>query len=200
MHTEVEAKFLDINPDKLRQVLRAAGAQQVHPERLMRRKNYDFANMTLSAKNGWVRVRHEGNKTTMSYKQLDDRSLHGTKEVNLTIDDFGQADAFLQAIGLKAVSYQETKRESWRLGEVEIELDHWPWTKPYVEIEGPDEASIRAVAGKLKLDWKKAVHGSVEVVYQAEYDATEQEIDNIPVITFEEPIPEWLLKRRKEQT
>lgn len=197
MKPEIEAKFLDVDYDALRTKLKAVGAECVKPMRLMKRKNYDFPDRRLTAKAGWVRLRDEGGKITLAYKQLNDRSLHGTHEVSVTVSNYEEADTLLAAIGLEATSYQETKRESWRLDEFEIELDEWPWIKPTVEIEGPDEESLKSLAAKLGLDWNTVRHGSVEVAYQAEFDATDNEIDFIPVMTFEEPVPEWLEKRRR---
>jgi adenylate cyclase class 2 len=197
MQTEIEAKFLDINHDALRAKLRELGATCEQPMRLMRRKHLDFPDGSLRQRHGWARVRDEGGKVTMSYKQMADRSLHGTSEVCLTVDNFAQAEAFLLALGLQVTAYQETKRESWRLGELEIELDHWPWTRPYMEVEGPDEATLKTFAKQLGLDWSKAVHGSAEIVYTNEYDVTDAEFNTWDVITFT-PVPAWLESKRKK--
>jgi len=198
MQTEIEAKFLNVDFDAVRKHLTAAGAICDQPMRLMRRKTYDYPGNRLSDEyNGWVRVRDEGDKITLSYKQLNDRTLHGTKEITLTVDDFKAADSFLLAIGLEQKSYQETKRESWHLGDVQVELDEWPWIKPTVEIEGPSETAVREVAEKLGYNFKDALFGSVEVAYQAEYDVTEDEIDGWEVVTFT-PVPEWLEPKRRK--
>lgn len=197
MKPEIEAKFLNVDFDSLRAKLTELGATCVQPMRTMKRKNYDFPDRRLDARNGWVRVRDEGNKVTLSYKQLNNRELDGTHEVNITIDSFEAADEFLRAIGLEAKTYQVTRRESWRLDDFEIELDEWPWIKPYLEVEGPDEASLKALAEKLGLDWNTVCHGSVEVAYQAEYDVTEQEIDDIATISFDDPVPEWLVRKKR---
>jgi adenylate cyclase, class 2 len=197
MHTEIEAKFLRTDHDHIRTKLKKMSATLEQPMRLMRRKNYDFADGRLQAEGAWVRARDEGDKITVSFKQLQDRGLHGTKEINLTVDSFEQADAFLQAVGLRAKTYQETKRESWRLGTTEIELDIWPWARPYIEIEGQSESDIRRVAKDLGLEWANAVHGSVEIVYRGEYEVADEEINTIPVITFAEPLPDWLERKRK---
>lgn len=198
MHTEIEAKFLDIDHDAIRAKLKEIGAVCDQPMRTMHRTCYDFPDNRLRRDhNGWARIRDEGNKLTMSYKQLDDRSLHGTKEVCLTIDSYDEARNFLEALGLVQKSQQDTKRESWRLGHIEIELDHWPWTKPYVEIEAANEAELRDIAAKLGLDWNKVLHGSVEVVYMAEYDVTESDVNSWPEVTFA-PVPEWLEAKRKK--
>lgn len=196
MQTEIEAKFLDIDHAALRTTLKELGAELKLLMRLMKRNNYDFPDLRLQKRGGWVRLRDEGDKVTLSYKQLSDRTLHGTSEVNVTVDNFENADALLRAIGLEPTSYQETKRESWRLGDLEIELDEWPWTKPYVEIEGPDEAALKDIAGKLGLDWQNVCHGSVEVVYRREFDLSDEDFRKVKTITFDEPVPGWVEKRR----
>lgn len=198
MKPEIEAKFLDVNHDELRAKLKELGAECVQPMRLMKRKNYDFPDLRLDKeKSGWVRVRDEGDKVTLSYKQLNSRELDGTHEVNITVDSFENACSLVESIGLEATSYQETKRESWRLPDFEIELDEWPWVKPYIEIEGPDEASLRKLAADLGLDWTSVCHGSVEVVYRGEYDVTDADVDYIPEITFDLPAPPVLESKRR---
>lgn len=196
MQTEIEAKFLDINHDEVRKKLKTLGARLEQPMRLMRRKNYDFPGRTLEKeKTGWVRARDEGDKCTLAYKQLNDRTLHGTKEVSITVSSFEETCLLLEQIGLEAQSYQETKRESWVLGGVQIEIDEWPWVKPFIEIEAPTEDELKAVADKLGLKMNNAVHGSVEIVYLAEYDVTEEEVDHWDEIIFV-PVPDWLEARR----
>lgn len=196
MKTEIEAKWLDVSHDDMRQKLKACGATLITPERLMTRANFDHEDGRLQKIGGWVRVRNEGDKVTLSYKQLDDRSLQGTKEVTVAVDDFDTTCSFLKSIGLRVKSYQETKRESWRLGKVEIELDTWPWIPSFVEIEAPSEKTLREVAAKLELDYSRALHGSVEPAYQAVYDVTEEEISSWPEIRFSN-IPDWLKQRTK---
>ena len=69
MKTEIEAKFLNISPDKLREKLRALGAKLLHAERAMRRKVFDFPNNRLGKEGAWVRVRDEGDKITQNPSQ-----------------------------------------------------------------------------------------------------------------------------------
>lgn len=199
MQTEIEAKSLSVDHDALRVKLREIGATLEQPMRLMRRYNFDFPDKHLQRQNnGWARVRDESGKVTMSYKELGDRTLHGTSEVCITVDSFDSAKSFLESIGLQPTSYQETKRESWRLGDLEIELDHWPWTKPYVEIEAPNEIAMHDIFAKLDLPYDQAVFGSVEVVYQAEYDVTDAEIWDVSTITFEKTVPAIFARNRKD--
>jgi adenylate cyclase class 2 len=196
MKPEIEAKFLNVNHDELRPKLRSAGAACKASVRLMRRQNFDFPDLRLGKMHGWARVRDEGDKVTLAYKQLNSRELDGTHEVSVTVDSFDNTCSFLESIGLEGKAFQETKRESWQLDNVEIELDEWPWIKSFVELEGPDEQSLKDVANKLGLDWADAVHGSVEIVYATEYDVTDQEVDSWESITFG-PVPDWLEAKRR---
>lgn len=196
MQTEVEAKFPDIDKEALRAALKDAGAKLEYPERSMRRKNFDYEDRRLEKVGGWLRVRDEGDKVTFTYKHLGDRTLHGTKEVEVVVSDFEKTCELLAAIGLMNKAYQETKREKWKLGESEITIDTWPWIPSFVEIEAQDETSLKEIVQKLNLDWSKAMHGSVETVYQMHYDFTEEEIDGWPEITFI-PEPKWLVAKKK---
>ncbi len=199
METEIEAKWLNVDHNEMRNKLKSCGAKLIQPERLMTRKVFDYKDKRLEKIGGWIRVRNEGDKVTMSYKQLNDRNLHGTKEITVVANDFDKACSFLESIGLIANSYQETRRESWKLGEAEIELDTWPWIPSFVEIEAPTEDELKIVAQKLELDYNNALHGSVETAYQAVYDVTEEEIDNWEEIKFSE-VPDWLAVKEKPRS
>ncbi len=52
---------------------------------------------------------------------MNDRSLHGTKKVE--VDNYDKTCQILEAVGLEAKSYQETKRETWPYKNCEITLD-----------------------------------------------------------------------------
>jgi adenylate cyclase class 2 len=141
-------------------------------------------------------VRDEGDKITMSYKKVIDRTVHGTKEISIEVSDFDHACAILVAAQLRLASYQETRREKWMLDGAEVTIDTWPWIPTFVEIEAPSEEKLKVAAKKLELQWDGALYGSVEPAYQKYYDVTEKEIDGWPEIIFS-PIPDWLLKRKK---
>jgi adenylate cyclase class 2 len=197
MQTEIEAKFLNIDTEKIKTKLKEIGAVLQYPERLMKRKTFDFKDKSLYEEKAWVRVRDEGDgKITLSYKKLVDRSLHGTKEITLDVSDFETMCSFLEACGFESKSYQETKREKWILEKSEITIDTWPWIPTFMEIESENEEEIKRATGLIGFDWNEALHGSVEVAYQKVFNVTEDEIDSWKEITFI-PVPEWLEIKRK---
>lgn len=192
MQTEIEAKFLNIDHDEIRAKLRAIRAECEQPMRLMRRVTIDTPDM--KAKNAFLRVRDEGHRVTMTYKQFDELSVNGAQEIETTVGDFDAAVQLLEATGLVAKSFQESKRETWKLGATEIVLDEWPWLKPYIEIEGESEEELRKVAGQLGLDWNEAVFGDVMAAYRAEYPhLTEKDtVGRIAEVRFGDPLPDLL--------
>lgn len=197
MKTEIEAKWLRIDIDDMRQKLIQAGAKLIQQERLMSRRTYDYPDLRLNKVSAWVRIRDEGDKITMSYKQLQERTLTGTKESNLGIDNMDEAHIFLTSLGLKVKSAQDTKRESWTLNNCEVELDTWPWIPSFLEIEGPNISAVEETATLLGFTMSDALYGGVEPAYQDIFDITDEEIDTLRSITFKESIPEWIeIKRR----
>lgn len=193
MNTEIEAKFLDIDANAIRAKLREVGAACSYPERLMKRKVFDYPDLRLTHSGRWIRVRNEGDIITMSFKQLNDRTLHGTKEVMMIVDSFDAACEFLVSIGLEQKSYQETKREKWMLGTAEITIDTWPWIPTFLEVEAPTEDAVKNTAAALGLTWEDAVFGSAENAYQKRYYVTEEELDTFPEYLFEKSCP-WKKK------
>ncbi|MBR0432001.1 class IV adenylate cyclase [Candidatus Saccharibacteria bacterium] len=187
MNNEIEAQFLDIDKDEIRKKLRSLGAECKKPEVLMKRVVFDLG------EHCFARVRDEGNRIVMTYKNVsDDTSIMGTKEVNVEVDDYDKAILFLQSCGLRLKATQETYRESWKLDDIEFDIDTWPWIPTFLEIEGPSEQKVWETAKMLGLDRKKAKFGSVDSTYH-HYYGVDMDIVNLhtPVITFECERPDW---------
>ena len=190
MHNEIEAKFLGINKNEIRKRLSAIGAILEKPEVLMRRTVF------YTGKNSFARVRDEGNKIVMTYKNVnDENSILGTKEVNIDVNNYDDAISFLKGCGLKIKARQGTKREVWKYGDVEICIDTWPWIPTFIEIEGPTEESVWGVVKILGLEKTQAKFGSVDTIYQ-HYYGIETDVVNLhtPEILFDMEPPEWTKK------
>ncbi|MEU0074789.1 CYTH domain-containing protein [Streptomyces sp. NPDC006332] len=115
----------------------------------MRRYVYD----TIPAVPGrWVRLRDSGTDVTLCVKQTTTDAVDGTHETEVTVDSFEEAAALLQLTGLTPRSYQETRRTSYILGAVRLEVDEWPRIPPYLEIEADDETQVWTAATALGID------------------------------------------------
>ena len=192
MNNEIEAQFLDIDKDAMRKRLKEVGAELVKPEVLMKRTVFD------TGPHSFVRVRDEGGgKIVMTYKNIsDDDSILGTKEVNAVIDNYESGVLLLKGCGLKPKAEQESYRETWTLGPVEICIDTWPWIPTFMEIEGPSEESVWETAEKLGLKKADAKFGSVDTTYQHYYGIDTDTVNqHTPKILFEMEPPEWVTSR-----
>ncbi|MEK7643222.1 MAG: CYTH domain-containing protein [Patescibacteria group bacterium] len=169
MNYELEAKYLGINKEELRSKLSSAGAECVSKERLMQR--VVFENDCLNNKRAWLRVRNEGEIVTMTLKQaLDAQDIYKTKELEIIVSDFTSTVTILNMLGLEQKRYQENYRESWKLGNVSIEIDSWPLIPPYIEIEADSEEEVRGASKKLGFDYNDAVFGSADEVFKKYYN------------------------------
>ncbi len=195
MNTEIEAKFINANHEDIKSKLKALGGELEQPFRLMRRVVIHTPEMT--DRNAYLRIRDEGYRTTVTYKQFDGDTVDGAKEYEIVASSFDDAINIFSASGLIYDTYQESKRENWRLGTVEIMLDEWPWLNPYIEIEGESEEAIKNVAALLGLNWSDAVFGGVSNVYKMQYPHIGDEGNRIinqewASIKFDDPKPELL--------
>ena len=195
MTTEVEAKFVNVDHQAIRTNLRSLEATLDKPMRLMKRVtiNNDF----LKAKDAFVRIRDESDKTTVTYKQFTEQSVDGAKEIEIVVSDFKTAVELFDAAGLVHSSYQESQRETWKLGDVEVVLDLWPWLDPYIEIEGPSTKGVQSVAADLGFEWKDAVFGDVMAAYRAQYPHLNNDaaIGDLPEVKFDLPLPDLFAKK-----
>lgn len=166
MKHEYEAKFLAIDVDALQAKLTNLGATQTFPRTLLTRKI--FENDALDG-GQWIRLRDEGTRSTLTLKHVTDATrIDGTTEIETEVTDLHAMAEILRGLGLREVRYQENYREEWRLGEVAFDFDTWPDLPTFIEIEGPDEASVRQAAALLDLDYAEARFGSVDEIYKSE--------------------------------
>jgi len=198
MPQEIEAKFLHANHDEVRAKLKAVGATLERPLRLMRRTMIDHADDRFQSDHKQqLRVRDEGDKITLTYKKSGTDS-HYAHELETTVGSFEALVKIMEAIGLHAYSYQESKRETWHLDDVEVVLDEWPWIDTFVEVEGPSELAIKTAAVKLGFSWEDARFGNVDMIYRTQYPGMQgnDSIGYIPELRFDAPLPDYLKGRR----
>lgn len=187
MNTEIEVKFINVNVDDIRERLKKAGAKLEQPMRLMRRAIIEMPHH--EAADGFVRIRDEGDKITLTYKEHKEKTLHGARELEVRVSDFDTTVALFEAAGWPARSYQESRRETWKMNTVEVVIDEWPGLNPYIEIEGLSENEVRDTASQLGFKWENAVFGAVTSAYRAQYpNGDASRLSLIPRVVFDEPL------------
>lgn len=184
MEIEYEATFYPIDKDEVRARLKKAGAKLIKPEFMQKRVVFSLPK-GHEIEGGWLRVRDEGDKITMSLKVIDGDKIHNQKEICLKVNDFSDAILLLESIGCEKKAYQESMRELWIIDDTEVTIDEWPFLEPYVEVEGKSEEAVKKVSKKLCFDYKTAFFCSVDTLYENKYGVSKDIINNkIPEIKF----------------
>jgi len=196
MESEIEVKFLDVDVEDIRTRLTAAGGKLEQPMRLMKRALIEEPHH--EKENSFIRIRDEGDKVTLAFKRrlLPDRetTIDSTKEIETTVGDFDKTVTIFAEAGWQYITLQESRRETWMLDEAEVVIDEWPWIQPFIEIEASSEEIVRRVAGILGFDWKDAVFGSVDVIYDRDFpNMSVRGIIDIKDARFSDPVPQQFL-------
>jgi len=186
MNIEYEATFIDIDKDNMRNRLVEAGAKLVKKEFMQKRTVFRLPKGDQFQK-GWGRVRDEGDKITMSIKNVEhSNSIHGQKEICLIIDNYDEGCNFFESLGCVQKAYQESLRELWVIDNVEITIDTWPFLYPLVEVEGESEIKVRQVSEKIGFIWGDAKFCAAGTLYAQKYDISEKIVNShTPKLIFE---------------
>ncbi len=191
MKTEIEVKFLNVDFDDIRAKLISLGAVCEQPMRLMKRALSENSDMRKGGRDAFVRLRDQGDKVTLTFKEFKAQSLTGAQEHEVEVSDFDTMLAILKEMGLPPKTFQESKRETWMLNDVEVVLDEWPWLNTYIEIEGPSEELVKETAGSMGFKWEDAVFGSVDAAYKLQYPhMIGRGVIDIPEVRFGDPVPD----------
>ena len=191
MHTEYEARVLEVNKEELVKKLTELGAEKIADFDYSRRV-YNFNPVT---DHKWIRLRTNGTKTTLTIKQILDATIDGTKEMEIEVSNFEETDKILNELGYVSHTYQENKRIRYVLDGVEIDIDTWPYIPTYVEIEGKNIEEVESMIDKLNLDKTKQTSIDVQAVFKEFYNI---DIAKMPVVKFGEELDKKYLVNNDE--
>jgi adenylate cyclase class 2 len=183
MKIEFEAKFLAVDIPTIQNKLMLLGASKTLNRTLLCRQTFDFTSNQSVKK--WVRVRKEGNLVTITLKIVSHATIDGTQEIELIVNDFEKACELLLQCGLKPGSYQENYRENWQYQDIIFSIDTWPGLQPFLEIEGPNEHAIQSIVHSLGLDYSNAYFGTIDKLYEREFEIPASAFNTIAKLTFE---------------
>lgn len=186
MKTEYEATFTNIHKDEVRRKFKSVGAKLIKKEFLQKRCTFELPS-GHEIKYGWLRVRDEQDKITMSLKVVKENgTIDQQQEIELIVNNFQDACDLLEKIGCERKAYQESKRELWESEGTQVTIDEWPYLEPFVEVEGESEERVRLVSEKLGFDYSQAYFGSVTGLYVQKYNITEDHVNRLtPLILFD---------------
>ena len=208
MSLEIEAKFMEIDINKLRKKIKENGGKRIHKMVMYKRYIFDLFN---SKEKGYIRIRDENDKITMTLKKYPSNTKYAL-EYEISLDknhNIDTAKEFLLAQGYKIKAYQETLREKWSIdGCPEIAIDTLPGIPTYVELECINENKIKKICKLLDFNFNDAKYGSFVNQY-IDYYNIDIDNGNYPKLTFKNIDKElnpnkniqkkFLIKMKKEQ-
>ena len=157
MPTELEAKLRVDSLDPVRERLHSLGATLIEKV-LETNLIFDRADGTLRAAGCGLRIRTtvaEGSGDRRTILTFKGKTVPGPfkrrEEIEMDVSDETAAATMLERLGFVVILRYQKRRESWSYESCRIELDEPPHLGSFVEIEGPDEQTIRSVQDKLGL-------------------------------------------------
>jgi adenylate cyclase, class 2 len=162
MKTEYEAKILNINVNQITKKLQELGAKR-KSQKIQKRYVYD---LKPKQNNSWLRLRTNGEETTLTIKEIKNNNIDGTKENEIIVDDFEKTNLLLRNLGYSPKGYQENKRISYLLDNVKIEIDFWPRIPPYLEIESDSIKKVKDTIKKLGYNISDSTSINTDEVYK----------------------------------
>lgn len=163
MAIEIEMKLRVASHEPVRERLRARGGEFVA---LMLETNriFDRPDRSLRRAGCGLRVRSSkvlegvGGGAKMTFKGPAQSGAFKTREeVEVKVEDAAEAAEVLERLGFARMLEYEKRRERWRLGKCIVELDEPARLGLFVEIEGPDDNTIRDVQRRLGLEELKHI-------------------------------------------
>lgn len=166
MNYEREVTILDIDEKDFIKKLLDNGAVK-ESEYLQRRYTYDFKPVNP---NKWIRLRTNGEKTTLTIKEIKNKNtIDGTLEMETIVGNFDIMNDILKELGYTYRNYQENYRKVYIMGGAEISIDSWPLIPTYVEIEGKTNQDVLNVLEKLGYSLEDTTTLDVTSIYNEVY-------------------------------
>lgn len=150
---EIEAKFYIQNLSFFENRLKSLGAACTQPRVHEVNLRFDFPDRSLTRDRRVLRLRQD-NRAILTYKGPADpnENVSVRQEIEIEVSSFQSARHFLEALGYEVSVLYEKYRTIYKLDVVEVALDEMPYGT-FIEIEGPDSASIQIAAAVLRLNW-----------------------------------------------
>ncbi len=143
MPDEIEVKILEINPRHVISCLESLGAQKILEARLKIRE-YDYPNGSLGKDKSILRIRSEGDKVVLCYKQRIIKSdFKVSDEHQVIVSDLEEACVIFEKLGFKRIGDKEKDRVSYLLRDIHYDIDKWPRIPAYMEVEAPSKALVQ---------------------------------------------------------
>jgi adenylate cyclase, class 2 len=175
MAVEVETKVLDIDSEKIISKLNNLGAKKIIETRLI----VDWYRLK-GIKNGkdpwYLRIRSDSHgKSEITWKAKS--NILGTtrkhKEINIKIENPEIYKDLFEEIELEKYAHQEKDRITFKYKDWIFDIDKYPNTPEFLEIEGKDEEHVKEAMNLLGISnnrtWADGERTLIEKVYMLDW-------------------------------
>jgi adenylate cyclase, class 2 len=137
MAKEIEIKFRIGDLSKITGLLKKAGFEQITPPTREMNSLYDLRGQKLRKRGDMLRLRKYGETWLLTHKAKGKAGRHKSRvELETRLEDGGQMDAILRALGFAPTFRYEKYRAEWSDDTGHVVLDETPIGN-FGEIEGP---------------------------------------------------------------
>ena len=163
---EIEVKFYLKSLPNLQARLERLGAKLAQPRGLERNLRFDRPGGELSREGRVLRLRQDS-AARLTYKGPGELQggVQARVEIEFTVDDFKQAQAFLEALGYSVWAAYEKYRATYALDDALVTLDELPFGS-FAEIEAPTPEAVARAAKRLEVDWEERINTSYMALFE----------------------------------
>jgi adenylate cyclase class 2 len=182
---ELEVKFYIPDLAVIQTRLEALGAQLSKPRVHETNLRFDTPDGELGRGYRVLRLRQDS-RARLTYKGpgKEQDGVRARQELEFTVSDFDMARRLLEALGYEINVMYEKYRATYVLNDLEITLDEMPYGN-FIEIEGPDGASIHRLADELQLDWEARILDSYLTLFDRLRDRLALKFQYLSFTNFE---------------
>jgi predicted adenylyl cyclase CyaB len=162
---EIEVKILEVDPKRVSEALAKLGAEKVF--------DGDIETLFIDTENGEIhkrrdvlRLRKEGDKTELTYKEVKiGEKSKVAEEHTVEVSDCETILKILQLAGLSVKQRMDKHRLSYKTGDARFDIDtyrgEFSFIPPFMEIEASEDA-IERYAKQLGLESKQCLPWSTD--------------------------------------
>ena len=168
---EIETKVLEIDKEKIKQILKSLGAKEIQNTRLIV-DWYCPKGANTSGHPWYLRIRTTSDRRNeVSWKSLPKitGNTRHSDEININVSDSLLAKKLFENIGLENYAHQEKDRISFTLKDWNFDLDQYPGMPAYLEIEGRSHEHVQEAIKLLNLENYKSIGEGERVLIEKEY-------------------------------
>jgi adenylate cyclase, class 2 len=163
---ETEVKFYVGDLAKVESKLIALGADLIQPRVHESNLRFDTPEDSLRRAGKVLRLRQdESSKMTLKSGTSASDGILSRKEIEFGVESFEAARELIESLGYQVILFYEKYRRTYELNGLHIMLDELPYGD-FVEVEGDDAKSIRAISNSIGLNWKAAIEASYSALFQ----------------------------------